>query len=381
MLQRSAQVLLASLFFFVHVACVQTPVAQLPARDIAGLQKALADKCRSLLSYKPEQQFDFSLFCSTRDRIASGEPLTLEGWEQKTPEELMAIIEAFSMASFGTQKRIEEAKIKTSQARLLKIKIKQLQKSAKNQERRVRELVAYWYKLTHEQSAYRLLKNNSKSVEGLFVKISEAKRIERMEAELAKRGAIEAFESMGFYGDTSFWQKYKDYTYKKRNEKNLLLAILFTIPAVTESNILFAFFPVWDFSKVEKIADRYQEIALDQGHEKAHEMIRQESRIKGTFSTYAKLVAHAVNTSFMAALIMTGVDAYQDQRQAEREVIEMSASEGTLEEINQNYMGDLAEKIIKGREENWDALYLKKRRSKFAISSIMRFKPRILKQT
>jgi hypothetical protein len=342
-----------------HVACVQTPVERAERdhtraqREIAGVYQSLADKCRALLSYKPEQQFDFELFCKTRDQIADGQQLTLENWQTKTPEELMAIIEAFSLASFGSSRGLDESAVKTSHARLLKAQIVKLQKSKKNQDKKIRELVAFWYRLTHEQSAYKLLKNNAKSVEGLFVKISEEKRIERIEAELAKRGVIEAFESVGFAANTTYWQKFKNYLDKKRNEKNLAIATLFTIPAVIEANVWFAFFPVWDFAKVEKLTDRYQEIAFDSGHEKAHEMIRKESRVKGTFNTYAKYVSHAVNTIFMAGLIVTSVNSYHAQIEAQQEVFEMSTSSSSAEEINQDYMGALAEKIIKEREEKF----------------------------
>jgi hypothetical protein len=359
MLLRSTQILFATLFFFIHVACVQTPVERAERnhtqaqRDIAGAYQSLADKCRALLSYKPAQQFDFELFCKTRDQIADGQQLTLENWQTKTPEELMAIIEAFSLASFGSSRGLDESAIKTSHARLLKAQIVKLQKSKKNQDQKIRELVAFWYRLTHEQSAYKLLKNNAKSVEGLFVKISEEKRVERIEAELAKRGVIEAFESVGFISNTTYWQKFKNYLDKKRNEKNLAIATLFTIPAVIEANVWFAFFPVWDFAKVEKLTDRYQEIAFENGHEKAREMIRKESRVKGTFNTYAKYVSHAVNTIFMAGLIVTSVNSYQAQLEAQQEVIEMSTSSGTADEINQDYMSALAEKIIKEREEKF----------------------------
>jgi len=55
----------------------------------------------------------------------------------------------------------------------------------------------------------------------------------------------------------------------------------------------------------------------------------------------------------MAGLIVTSVNSYQAQLEAQHEVIEMSTSSSSAEDINKDYMSDLAEKIIKDREEKF----------------------------
>lgn len=352
MLKRFFLILLS----FQLVACANTssvykPVARETAADVGSIKKF----CSNLL-WKEEYQFKFDQFCTAREKY-EGEAITaahFANWRAMGAEELMALLELHTQQTYELTKGLDREQLNARKRLRLIEKIQALQVAEKNLHTRVRKLMSFWYQLTHEESLKRTFKDKVK-IRLLFSKIREEDKLERLEGELSTRGMIPVLAQVGMMDDPTWWEIEKRSLRRDHNILQGVVALALSVPGVMLSGLPLVVVPEFDFDSAMKLADEYESVVAEKGHQEAVKSVLEKSKSRTTKNSYYRVIARYANIAmFAAAISWSAYDNHVKKHEAfniVQSAIETPADKREAPVKLKSYADEFAEDAIKRQEE------------------------------
>ncbi len=349
-----------TLLCFQFVACanlnsISTPVQRETASDVGAIKKF----CSNLL-WKDEYQFKFDQFCAAREKY-DGQIITaahFANWRTMRAEELMALLELHTQQSYKLTKGLELDKLNARKQRRLFDKIRDLQVAEKNVHTRVRKLMSFWYQMTHEETLKRTFKDKV-MVRLLFAKIREQDKLARLEGELTSRGAVAVLAEAGMIDDPTWWEIEKRSFQRDHNIVQGVFALAVSGLAVVSGQPMLTMVPQFDFDSATKLANEYENIVAEKGHDEALKQVIEKSQTRTTKNSYYRVIARYANMAmFAAAIVSTAYNHHVEKHEANTAAskviygtIETPADTRAAPEKLKSYADEMAADMIRRQEE------------------------------